>query len=132
MKTKVKDNGNQYIDGPIMVRLSSPYESNFFMRSLAAFRRKNHRYLQLQDIGVRSDQPIYANENLTQLNSTIMRAVTKYKKDKKIAAVYSMRRIVFIKMMNDDAPIAVSSLSTLSDSVEQQFFRKPGVSTNAL
>ena len=40
MKNKVKDYGNQYIDGPVMVRLSSPYERKFFMRSLAAFRRK--------------------------------------------------------------------------------------------
>ena len=61
-----------------------------------------------------------------------MRAATKYKKEKKITAAYSNRGIVFLKMMNDDAPIAVSSLSTLSDSVEQQFFRKPGMSTNAL
>ena len=99
MKNKVKDNASNYIDVPIMVRLSSPYERNFFMRSIAAFRRKNRRYLQLQDIGVRSDQPIYINENLTQLNITIMRPATKYKKDKKITAAYSNRGIVFIKMM---------------------------------
>ena len=77
------------------------------MRSLAVFRRKNRRYLQLLEIGVRLNQPIYV-KNLTQLNSTIMRAATSYKKGKKITAAYSNRGIVFIKLMNDDAPIAVS------------------------
>ena len=81
MKNKVNGNGNLYNDAPIIVKLSSPYERNFFMRSLAAFRRKNRRYLQLQDNGIR----YYVNENLTWLNSTIMRAATKFKKEIKIA-----------------------------------------------
>ena len=61
-----------------------------------------------------------------------MRAATEFKKETKIAAAYSNRGIVYIKLTGEDASVVVNSPDMLSDLVEKQLFRDPGESTNAL
>ena len=105
---------NKFNDGPIIVKLYSSFERNYLMRSFAMFRRQN-RPLTLQQIGFQSHAPIYLNENLTKTNNSIMRAASKYKREKKCSAAYSLRGWVFVRIQQNDAPILIKSLSMLDE-----------------
>ena len=110
-------------EGPIIVKLASAYCRNQFMRSMAHHRRNtNKTILRLTDIGFQSDIPIYVNENLTAHNSVIMRAATKFKKEKKIVAAYTLRGHVYIKLQKDNPPIATNSMDALNNIISN-FFR---------
>ena len=125
---RVKNKNNtQYNDGPIIVKLSSSYERNFLMRSFAVHRRQKRTLLTLEHIGLNSNQPIYINENLTKTNNTIMKAASKYKRENKFHAAYSLRGMVFIRISNNDAPLLIKSLNMLDElASNESVFRNDG------
>ena len=86
-------------------------------------RNTNKTILRLTDIGFQSDIPIYVNENLIAHNSVIMRAATKFKKEKKIVAAYTLRGHVYIKLQKDNPPVATNSMDVHSIILEVIFFR---------
>ena len=118
-RVKRNDSG----EGPIIVKLTSANERNQLMRSLALYRRNNNNkgMLRLNNIGFESDSPIYVNENLTSRNNNIMRAVSKYKREKTIAAAYTLRGSIFIKLHNNNSPIAINSMDVLDDVISNLF-----------
>ena len=120
---RVKNKNNATVDGPIFVKLSLPYERNIITRSLSLFRRNKGTFLQLHHIGTDSSTPIFINENLTHTNSSLMRAATKFKKDKKVAAAYSYRGRIYVKTDLQSTPILISSLGMLEDLL-QTYFRE--------
>lgn len=52
----------------IMVKLFSPYDKNFILKSIANFRKRKKTSLLLEHIGENSAEPFYINENLTSAN----------------------------------------------------------------
>ena len=52
-----------------------------------------------------------------------MRAATKFKKDKKVAAAYSYRGRIYVKTDLQSTPILISSLGMLEDLL-QTYFRE--------
>ena len=70
-----------------------------------------------------SSTPIFINENLTHTNSSLMRAATKFKNDKKVAAAYSYRGRIYVKTDLQSTPILISSLAMLED-LMQTYFRE--------
>lgn len=103
---------------PIVVKLNSPYEKNFFIKTVSAFRSKYKTSLKLHHAGFESNEPFYINENLTPHNYQIFKSAQRLKKDELLAAAYTQRGIVYVKVNTDDEPLKVEFLEDL-----KQFFR---------
>lgn len=97
----------------IMVKLLSPYDKNFVLKSIATFRKNNKCSLLLNHIGIDSDRPFYVNENLTMNNYKILQSAVKYKNSNRLKSVFTMRGIVYIKFNLKDEPIRVESIEEL-------------------
>lgn len=75
-------------DAVILVKLLSPYDKNFVLKSLALFRKTNKSQLCLHHIGFERDnnfdnnsiRKIYVNENLTSANFKILQAAIDLRK----------------------------------------------------
>lgn len=99
----------------IMVKLFSPYDKNFILKSIANFRKRNKTPLLLNHIGEDSDRPFYVNENLTSTNFKILQSATRLKNAKKLRSVFTMRGLVYIKFNPDEQPIRVESMEELNN-----------------
>ena len=56
-----------------------------------------------------------------------MRAATKFKKESKISAAFSIRGMIFVKALNNADPILIKSLHMLEDLVSERCnFRNDG------
>lgn len=102
-------------DAVIMVKLWSPYDKNFVLKSIANFRKLNKTSLLLNSIGFDSDRPFYINENLTMVNYKILQAAIKLKNVKRLKAAFTMRGIVYVKVDGNDPAIRVESLEELDN-----------------
>lgn len=113
--TKIYKNNRPYTpnDEVIVVKLQSPYEKNFVLKSIAKYRRFQKTTLTLRQAGIESDQPIYVNENLTPHNHKIFTAALRMKKEKQIYSAYTLRGLVYIKKRNTDDPVLVEFLEDL-------------------
>lgn len=123
-----KDKENS-LNAVIMVKLFSPYDKNFILKSIAIFRKHNKRSLLLYDIGEDSDRPFYVKENLTSNNFKILQAAVRLKNVKKLNSAFTMRGIVYIKFNADEQPIRIESMDELMKffpdlglSAENQFY----------
>jgi len=121
-------NNGTITDGPILVKLSSPYARNLVLKSIAAFRRENKMDLNLSLIGYQSSEPVYVNEHLTRHNHTILKAALKLKKQRKIYAAYTRRGIVYIKHKKDDNAMPINLLNQLSFMSNDDGFRNDAIS----
>lgn len=99
----------------IMVKLFSPYDKNFILKSVAKFRKRYNTSLQLDHIGEDSDRPFYINENLTSSNFKILNAAVALKKVKKLQSAFTMRGLVYIKFNPDEQPIRIDSMEELNN-----------------
>ena len=102
-------------NGPIIVKLESPFDKAQLLKSIAKFRRTNNNTFCLSNAGFSSDRPIYVNECLTKSNHDIFVAAYKLKNQKQLVSVFTMRGTVHIKKLADDIPIAVHSLQKLTE-----------------
>lgn len=115
---KIKNRKKSYvIDDVVVIKLHSPYEKNFVLKSISKFKREKNRHLSLFEIGIESDKPIYVNENLTPHNYGIFKSALKLKKQKMIHAAYTIRGLVYIKTFNSD----VDQLIEFPDQLQQYF-----------
>lgn len=115
-----KTQNNRNTDPVIIAKLRSPYDKNFVLKSIANFRRNTRDLLRLHHLGFESDVPVYINECLTQSNNIIFREATRYKKNKKLTSVFTLRGLVYVrKFVNDDAT-HIDSISQLHAFVDTQ------------
>lgn len=120
-----KDNGYSP-DAVIMVKLCSPYDKNFILKSLANFRKANKTSLILNHIGYGSDRAFYVNENLTTTNHKILMSALNLKKRRLVKSAYTIRGLVFIKFKDNEEPVRVETIEELNN-----FFPDEGISTNS-
>lgn len=107
-------------DGVIIVRLITPYDKNFILKSLNEYKRKNHN-LMLNCLGFETgvqNQLFYINENLTNGNFKILREAVALKKRRLLHSAYSYRGLVYVKRMSSDNPLCIEDLDALNN-----FFR---------
>lgn len=107
---KQKDN---FPNAVIMVKLLSPYDKNFILKSIANFRKRNKTPLLLRHIGENCDRPFYINENLTSLNFKILQSAVGLKKAKRLKSVFTLRGLVYIKFNSDEEPVRIDSMENL-------------------
>lgn len=101
-----------------MIKFNTPYEKNYFLRIVAAHRRKFKSPLRLSNAGFQSDTPFYINENLTPHNYGIFKTALGLKKDMVLKTVFTLRGIVYVKQNENDEPINIIFPEQLN-----QFFR---------
>lgn len=107
-------------DGVIIVRLITPFDKNFILKSLNEYQRKNNN-LTLNLLGFETNvqnQNFYINENLTNGNFKILREAVALKKRKLLHSAYSYRGLVYIKRLSTDSPFCIEDLDVLDN-----FFR---------
>lgn len=99
----------------IMVKLFSPYDKNFVLKSVANFRKRYKTSLLLNHIGHNSDSPFYVNENLTSTNFKILQAAVALKKANKLKSAFTLRGLIYIKFNPDEQPIRIESMDELNN-----------------
>lgn len=99
----------------IIVQMMSPYDKNFFLKSLAEVRKSQNNFsLRLHDLGYNSDSVFYVNENLTRNNYIVFQNAMKLKKDKLIHGTFTMRGLVYIKQTPTAQPIQIDNIDELN------------------
>lgn len=109
---RLKNTNNKHkqnsLDAVIIVKLMSPYDKNFFLKSLSEFRKGNNNfYYTLRDVGIDSTSKFYVNENLTHTNYKILQAAVKLKKQNRLQAAFTIRGLVYVKITVADMPICI-------------------------
>lgn len=118
---------NNSKDAVIIVKMWSPYDKNYFLKSFANYRKINKGFnFCLKHLGESSNNKFFVNENLTQYNYTILRAAIKLKKENRLHSAFSMRGLVYIKKTAESNIIRVDDIVYLDD-----FFREPEPAPNA-
>lgn len=103
-------------DGVIIARLMTPFDKNFFLKSLNEFKKGNNLTLNL--LGFETDIPnryFYINENLTNGNFKILREAVSLKKKKVLHSAYSFRGLVYVKLLSTDQPLCIEDLEVLNN-----------------
>lgn len=104
-------------DAVIIVKLFSPYDKNFFLKSLGIYKKINKTNLMLQHIGFQSQKTFNINENLTNTNYKIFREALTLKKRQILHSAYTFRGLVYVKRAKDDDPTCMADFEAL------EFFR---------
>lgn len=102
-------------DAVIIVKLLSPYDKNFVLKSLNAYKKINKNNLMINIFGFTSNENFYINEHLTNTNYKILRAAVRMKKDKRCYAAYSFRGLVYVKCTETDKPVCIESTEALEE-----------------
>lgn len=102
-------------DGPIVAKLQTPFEKNYILKVITDYKRNLKKQLNLRQIGFESDVPFYIHENLTPFNHRILKSALRLKKDKQIKSVYTIRGIVYIKMLDSESPVCLKTFDELND-----------------
>lgn len=105
----------------ILAKMMSPYEKNFFLKTVANYRRRNKDLLRLYLINFDANNPFYVNENLSQTNYKIFNKALKMKKEQIFLSVFTMRGIVHVVKNETDQPIRIEFFDQL-----EKFFRENG------
>lgn len=101
-------------DAAIIVKMWSPYDKNFFLKSLTNYRKINKDFsFCLRHIGFNSDNKFFVNENLTQSNFNLLRSAVRLKKKKIIHSAFSMRNLVYIKKTPNDPVMQIDDIQHL-------------------
>lgn len=116
-------------DAPIIVKMWSPYDKNFFLKSLSNFKKANKDFFfTLNHIGFEADTKFFVNESLTVENYQILRAAMRMKKEKHIHSAFSMRGLVYVKLSADGQLIRIDDykqLNTIAPGSERFFADRP-------
>lgn len=101
-------------DAVIIVKMWSSYDKNFFLKSLANYKKINRGFtLTLKLLGFNSDNKFYINENLTKDNFQIFRTANRFRKRKLLHSAFTMRGFVYIKRWADDNIIRIEDIRQL-------------------
>lgn len=104
-------------DAVIIVKLMSPYDKNYFLKTLNEFRKINKCNLTLDMLGFDTNRPFYINENLTHSNYLILQDAIRLKRNNVIQSAYTFRGLVYVKRTTNDQPICIDRIEVL-----QQFY----------
>lgn len=102
-------------DEVIVVKLQSPFEKNYLLKSIAKYRRENQCTLRLNHAGFESEQPIYINENLTPYNHGIFKEALIMRKNKRLKSTFTLRGLVYVKKFDTEDAILVESVEELRE-----------------
>lgn len=100
-------------DAVIIVKMLSPYDKNFFLKSLGLYKKANNTNLKLNVLGFQSDRVFHVNENLTGSNYRILREAILLKKRKLVHSAYTFRGLVYVKHSKDDDPVCIDQVEGL-------------------
>lgn len=106
-------NNRKKPDGIIIIKLATPYDKNFILKSIANFKKSTHDLLRLHHAGFESDVPIYVNESLTKDNHTILQAAIGLRKRKQLTAAFTLRGLVHVKFSDNDVPTRIDCIAHL-------------------
>lgn len=112
---RLNNNKKFSITPTILVKLFSPYEKNYFLKSVSNYRRRSKDLLRLTLINFESNEPFYINENLSLTNYKIFNKCLKLKKEKSIFSVFTIRGIVHVIKEESGQPIRIEYFSDLND-----------------
>lgn len=114
LRNQNNKNKNNSKDAVIIVKMWSPYDKNFFLKSLANFRKSNKDFFFcLRHLGFQSDNKFYVNENLTSHNFNILCAAVRLKKNHHIYSAFTMRGLVYIKKTANDHVVQIDNIEHL-------------------
>lgn len=113
------NNKNNSLSPTILVKLSSPYEKNFILKTVSNYRRAKKDLLRLYLINFEANNPFFVNENLSHANYRIFNQAWKLKREKLFCSVFTMRGIVHVMKNEKDQPIRIDYIDQL-----QEFFRE--------
>lgn len=103
-------------DAAIVVNMLSPYDKNFVLKSISAYKKKTGvSQLKLSLIGFETDEPFYVYESLTLKNHKILLEAVKLKKNKCLHSAYSYRGLIYVKRLSTDQPIRIDYSEQLSE-----------------
>ena len=103
-------------DAVIIVKMLSPYDKNFFMKSVALFRKTNKNFsFCLRHIGMESDSKFFINENLTQESYKILQAALRLKRQNELCGAFTIRGNVYVKRDINAGAVHVEEVSQLQN-----------------
>lgn len=100
-------------DAVIIVKLFSPYDKNFFLKSLGIYKKENKTNLLLKLLDFDSEKTFNIKENLTNSNYKILREAITLKKANKLHSAYTFRGLVYVKLNKDDGPSCIEHIDAL-------------------
>lgn len=109
-------------DAVIIAKMMSPYDKNFFLKSLSNYMKLNKKNLMLNMLGFDSNKPFYVKENLTNSNYKILQNAVRLKKQNHLQSAYTYRGLVYVKRLRTDDPICIEHIADLD-----HFFRDHAV-----
>lgn len=123
LQNKNNKNKSNSPDAVIIVKLMSPYDKNFMLKSIAGFRKATRGPLMIKHIGIKSgnsqrynsNDPIYINENLTSNNYNIFLSALRLKRSNHLRSVFTMRGLVYVKNDNTDQPLRIDDINQLNE-----------------
>lgn len=115
---RIRNSNSNIIDGTILVKLCSPNDKNFILKTISKYRRENKTQLSIAMCGFDSNNHLFVNEDLTKENYKIYKTAIKYKKQKLLSAAFTLRGLVYVKQTEQDRGVRIDSLEHLNN-----FFR---------
>lgn len=120
---RVKNNQNNnnnninrtYTDGTILIKVATPSDKNFLLKTIAIYKRNKGDLLRLHDAGFNSDMPIYMNESLTKTNHSILQLAVRMKRQKKLYSVFTLRGLINVKLNENDTSVCIDSIEKLCE-----------------
>lgn len=101
----------------IVVKLFSPYARSQLFKAIAGFCRTKKRALNLNDIGVDGAASIHIHESLSRENRKLMLYAAQLKRNKMLAAAFSIRGHVHIRKREGDEAIRVIDKKSIDEIV---------------
>lgn len=111
--------GTNNIDPTIIAKFGTSYQRNFVLKSISNFIRHNKEPLRLSLLGFDANNPFYVNENLTPLNYKTFLQALRYKRDRLLESVYTMRGKVKVKLPNSGDFCQVNTIDELNTLLER-------------
>lgn len=94
-------------DGVILIKFMSPYDKNFFLKSVSGYKKIHNNMLLLNSIGFRSTSQYYINENLSNMNYKFLQDAIHLKKKGLVKSAYTFRGLAYIKRFDSNEPICI-------------------------
>ena len=103
-------------DAVIIVKMLSPYDKNYFMKSMSLYKKANKNFsFCLRHIGLDSDSKFFINENLTQENYKILQASLRLKRQNELCSAFTIRGNVYVKKDMNEKAVLVEEIGNLSN-----------------
>lgn len=102
-------------DEVIVVKLNSPFDKNFLLKTISKYCRNNKTTLCLNQAGFDSNEPFYLNENLTPHNHRIFKKALSMRKERQIKSTFTLRGMVYVKKNDSDDPILIEFIEELDN-----------------